>query len=1022
MSYYEKYLKYKRKYNVLKQHNQNYLPLELNNLFDDIQQNDLYKQIYNKFYYLPIKNNIQIILKYYPSDSCDNKDSCMIKYKDNFSSVYDIVEKDTHGNEYYYRKHTHLHSMLTDDYIDYITIDSNKIYNKNIIPKIEWDGMGYVICPTIDPVHSNHLLLINKQNIRAHQFYFPTDHINILNDMCEYNKLTGYYVYNSIELGSIPEIVHFHTSNETPPLDNITNINKYNLPLYSTDYIKLYKINLNCYNGYYIEVSNDFINEFIKILPKLLYNSRYVDGYKYMGQVFICPYKYNFFRIVITFRKVDQSLTKPINGYYTEQYYNQLFGDKYPLCYGKTIGYTNTLRFNILGYEPVIINYDPYEKTFNQIKTSIETNNYSIVNACLDKTSEYLKNYCKKVFTFNKTFEEFFTIEFNKKHWKTSQPLYDNFILQRTIHNIENINISNYNNLFITENTIETITSNTIYNYTSLIKHVLIKGKSYQSIHLNNYDDFINHIHTYKTLLNINKLFTVKMFSISKNTVYYKHIQKELNIFLDEEETKYGYLTKKNYSNVFFLMLLYQVYTLFQNGFVFENINPSNIFVCGDLLKKYHIKLELDFRSDKIIIINYKDGLYNFYGYKPIIFNVGIKKSNNPSDIIKSIIQLDNIFTHSDIKNNLDKKELNYTNLIFKFIDSIQKDYVLNPIKISHELIVKINKDKLVNYEPTYTFLYNKILEKSSELLSVINNYNTITIPKHTRFTCARSNDLEDVHNMIKNMGENTWNYQFKKPTWFVSNYDLDNKIGSDDYLNVKYKKLDGSNSDYYIKAMPHKLSRHLIFKNNKDIKLLITEFNGIKRLEFHKKIWSIIYSNIFDSIDPTDINEYNKYNLYTPDSYVTFSMSVLKENNLLDIDGYIGMDWIDKFVDCAKTSSGIEYLLLNPICLDLIGLYYYDYYTNDFKLFLSSNKWNNFIIDRIMKFNIGTDNLNKIKTCSGHDLIQEKFNTIYDYSLISTQYIKYLNLIMEDEYIIDNNNIDDFEDSNNKTISYTIE
>jgi len=699
MDFYDKYIKYKNKYLILKnmiggkQLNNDELYLSLNNFFNIVTQNDLYKQIYNKFYYLPLKNNIQIILKYYPHYSCDSKDYCMIKYKNNYNMPYNIIETDIYNDKYYYRANTHLHDMLKDDYIDYITVDNNKIYGKNIIPKLEWKK--YIICPTIDPVHINHLLLIRKDFIRAHQFYFPSDDVKLLNDMFEFNRLTGYYIYNSIELGSIPEVVHFHTSNESPPLDNITNINKSNLSIYSTNFIKLYKVNFNCYNSYYIELSNDFIGEFIKVFPKILYESRYIDDDKYMAQIFICPYKYNFYRVVITFRKVKKYLTIPNNGYYSEEYYNQLFGKKYELCFGKSIGYTDTLRFNILGYEPIIINYEPYEKNFNDIKAAVESNDYSIVNSCLNKTSEFLKDYCQKIFVYNQVFEETFKKEFNKISFNTQEPLYDSFKLNRIIFNIDDINKNKdkYDYLFMNYDDIEL---NLSINKSSLIKYVSHNNKLYQSIQFDNDDSFINHIITNKILYNMSKLFSTKIYDIGKNKVYYKYIKTDLNTFLDEEEIRYGFDNKKNYSNVFFLMLLYQIYVLYKNGYVFENFESNNIFICNDLSRKDYLRIELGFKLDKKIIIDYKDGKYNFYGHKPIILNVKINKlnkSNNVDGFIKSIDQLCKIFIHSDISKNI-TKDNEYPEIIFNFIDKIGNDYLNEKSSITFDNIDIINTHK----------------------------------------------------------------------------------------------------------------------------------------------------------------------------------------------------------------------------------------------------------------------------------------------------------------------------------------
>jgi hypothetical protein len=1024
--YNEKYLKYKKKYLELKNYlstkmiksggviKNDELNIQLNNFFNIVEQNDLYNQIYNKFYYLPLKNNIQIVLKYYPYYACDDgKDYCMIKFKNNYNFNYDVKEQDNFNNEYYYRPSTHLHDMLKDEYIEYITVDNIKVEKKNIIPKLEWKD--YIICPTIDPVHRNHLLLINKNETRAHQFYFPTDSVNLLKDMVEYNRLTGNYIYNSIELGSIPEIVHFHTSNEIPPLDNITEINKLNKPIYTTEYIKIYKINFNCYDSYYFEISNDFIDIFINILPQVLYDSRYVNEYKYMSQVFICPFKYNFYRIVITFRRVNKSLTIPIDGKYSEEYYSQLFGPKYDLCYGKYIGYKDTLRFNVLGYEPIIINYEPYEKSINDIIVENDKNKYDIINSCFESTSNYLKEHCKKIYTFNESFEKNIIEKINKINvdFKTKEYIIDNYICERVIYNTDfDFKLIDYNDKYIKS------------PEENLVVH---NNKHYQVIKFNNNTEMLNHIKISTTLYKLSKLFSTKIYDIGKNKVYYKHIVSNLNTFLEEKKSKYGEESKNNFMNVFFMILLYNIYVTYKNGYIYEDINEKNIFITNDLAKKDYLLIELQFKLDKKLIINFSNGKYNFYGFKPIILNSNLIKNSNLDNFIESVKQLYSIFKLT-ISN-----EFKYPDIIYNFINDSNNEYNtsngitfnITDIIETHNLI--INKNNL-NYENTFRFLYEKVLEKSESLLSVLNLYSTIIIPKNTHFASATSFNILDFDNSKrKYMLENNWNYRYRNPNWFVSNYNLDSFIHTDDYKSVNFKELNGANSDFYIKDDPIKFSRHLIFRTNKDIKLLVTEFNGIKRLEFQKKLMSIIYDDIFDKIPVLDSEgnfnhnlneEFKKYNILSPDSYVTFIMDVLCENNLLDIDGYIGMDWIDKHYDCVNSSSTIEYLLLNSTYMELIGLYYYDYYENNFKLFYSQKEWNKFFIDRIKKINASKISC-KDKNCDID--LKCKQNTIYDYSYISKQYIKNLNLIMNDNYILNKNIIDDFEDSQYNHITFSL-
>jgi hypothetical protein len=155
---------------------------------------------------------------------------------------------------------------------DGFVLDNDKSTTLNNIIYLNYKNK-YFFIPILDPVHKNHIVIMSKVKIHSAMFYFPSKTLNILKDMIEINNLTSQYVYNSIELGSIPEHVHFHTSNEIPPLNNITAIAKKCISFLSNSNIKCYYLNYNpCIKGYYIEVTNDNIEKFINVLPCLIYN------------------------------------------------------------------------------------------------------------------------------------------------------------------------------------------------------------------------------------------------------------------------------------------------------------------------------------------------------------------------------------------------------------------------------------------------------------------------------------------------------------------------------------------------------------------------------------------------------------------------------------------------------------------------------------------------------------------------------------------------------------------------------
>lgn len=1066
MSYFEKYIKYKNKYLNLKNLNLKNLHEGGNKVFEDadlntklknfyniIKNNDMYKKIYNKFIYLPLKNNIQIILRYYPSYNCkQTDDNCMVDIKDLYNIKNTLVETDACGNKYYYRNITHLHDMLKNEYINYFTINNIKINEQNIIPTLEW--RDYVICPTIDPVHNNHVMLIRKQQLRMYKFYFPEKDNNVFKDMIDFSRLTGNYIYCSIEVGSIPEYVHFHTSCETPPLHYITNINKNNFPLYYNDFCRFYRIDYNgCYDCYYFEISNNFINDFANILPVILYNSRYIDKYKYMAQVFVCTYTYDFNRIVITFRRVKTTDTIPIDGNYSESYYKQLFHEKIELCYGKFIGYRDNLRFNILGYEPVTINFDPHDMNINKNKIINENN---INEHCMDYTYNFFNNFCKNVFHFNNKFEENMLNQLNKvdfKKYDNSETLNDMFLYNRIVNNINKKQNSELIKLVNSTNSVNLKISKEINNN---LYHLIMDNNFYTGYIIDK-ENLINHLYYSNKLYDINSLFHTKILNIRRKDdenyyILYNSINNTMTDFIDGEYKKYNDPDiKRNYSNVFFLLIVYQLYILFKDyNLLYTNFDINSIYITTDLTNDKNLSIELNFKSDKKILINHNNGKFNIYGFKPILMNINhLIESNDVKKFIKSLQKLKDIFINSDIKNELNL-DLNYPECLYNFIDTIGNDNLNDSsvtrdninIHVYHQTILKVGEiltgtNNLLSFKTdSFNELYDKIKQKKDDILSliVLNGYEKITIPKNTKFISATSFNLQDFdETKEKYLLEYNWRYRQKNPNWFHSNFNLN--LNDPNFKKITEYGINGITGDFYLKQPPFNFTRHLIFTNNRDIKLLVTEFDGIKRFNFHKKLISIIYDNIFDNIDDYYIDDQgtyhndfdkivNRFGISSIDAYIVFILNVLKENNLLgsfsDIDGYIGMDWFDKNYDKIN-GTNVEYVLLEPSYLNLIGLYYYDYYENNFKLFNSYHKWNNFMYDRISKYKNILNNTNHVN--NPYNKISYFLRYPFDYSLIAKKYVFYLRHILEDIYVLNNNDFYNYtNDSDNKVLTYKID
>lgn len=253
---------------------------------------DFHKQFYRNLSYLPRVNNIQYIIRSFPKN--------LYKYRDENQYNYPnyMIENGLYNDIYYYRKIDHLTNMFDSDYYDALIIDSIEVNNYNPSIKYEYhsivnSNIVYYFTLTNDPVHHGHSVIVNRnEDLRAHHFYYPNEKYDILQDMIDINLQSGNYVYNSIELGSIPERVHFHTSSDIPPLNYFDSMVHLKYLIYKRNGIRFYKVltkKFICANFYYIEIKYPKVNVITKILPKALLKSRLEGNYLYMAQVFMCP-------------------------------------------------------------------------------------------------------------------------------------------------------------------------------------------------------------------------------------------------------------------------------------------------------------------------------------------------------------------------------------------------------------------------------------------------------------------------------------------------------------------------------------------------------------------------------------------------------------------------------------------------------------------------------------------------------------------------------------------------------------
>lgn len=948
---------------------ENKLNSELKDLYNNINNNDFYKEIYNKFIYLPIKNNIQLIIKYYPIPECSYdimfdplNHKCYYQIDNiNNDKLYHpeiIKNSDINGKPYigYFRKNNHLESMFKDDYYNFITINNYTFGTKNItlpnkninpIPFFIWKE--YIVCPTLDPVHKNHIIIVSKDIHRAQEFYFPTSDYNVLRDMFEFANITGQYVYNSIELGSIPEKVHFHTSTEIPPIDNITKMAK--APVYNDNIIKMYEIDELCHKCYYFEIEDEGIDKFINMLPSILYNSLFDNSFKYMAQLFICPKTfYEFTRVVITFRKVSIANIEPIDGKFKEEYYNELFGEKIELCYGKHIGMKGNLRFNILGYEPIQYNY-----TNNPIDVIENDELRKIKEYCFSYTHSKLGEYCK-VFSFNDLFKENIKKIFTKN--KKSKRIYDNIINKSPIYEIENIKI-----MYNVDESFVGIHNNNIYFF-ELVENIDL------------YIHYYNLLYTYFPQYN-SKIYAIVEYN-KKNYFIKKSIISNFEEFVN---LKPIYTTTLS-SNLYDQLYLYYKYF----NIVYTDMKKTDI-----LVKKQKFMKKITAKND---IINYKTIDTN--NIIPILINLYKFKKGTEAEFKKSIENLDNIIN----------KEIVYRN---KIINQVPITYKLN-----NNMIQYITKQ-------CNTSIENIIgrLQVDNSIVKYLDRFKTYVIPKYTRIVSGTK--TFDLYTDFNTLTDISWYTKTGQSTWFTSNFDLSTILPEESgYKYITHKGIAGSNSDWYIGTNPTNMGRHMIFELNKDCKFKFLSFNLIERIKIHINIIILLINNFIPNkyklfqINDND-SELKQHPLYKDlelnkikeDSIVVFICEVLKYYNMTDIDGYFDIDFIKKrriYGNEGKTT--VEYILFNPTDAKLLSIFYYDLYNSKYLLFRNISEWNDYLKNNI---SITQNVVNNFKKQG--DVID-----ILNYKEIDEYYIENLNFIVSDMLILKNN---DFLNGDNKTVVF---
>lgn len=411
----------------------------------------------------------------------------------------------------------------------------------------------YIITPTVSPYTNNIVMLGyvmgSDYSKTAYDFFFDP---KLIYDMYKIWKDLGddYLIYNSLEVGSLPEIYHFHVQKAKlyEPIFNLVT---------TIDGIELYLVEDSPQtNLYAIKIIPDILYK----IPYLLWQCReYNDGnniYKYCAQIYFYKFASTDY-VLFSFRKVNVNNIR-ISGDGTSMvsaYYSELFG--------------NALNDYSIIYLPVgIISYtNKHNKPFKINKNIIESMKRPYVQNPLivDKFMKYMSEKYKVTYDNAQSDDhyQYFDIDVQIKSTMLN-PDEKNRI----------INIKYY-----VLPKLYSINQKKIFRHDVTTSRIQLTGNDYYAIECNN--DTLHHdiIKCYKiedvfpkyycTINNVNNY--VSLFSPVKTTLD-KFIQIDMNILRHNSEL----------INAFIIFFLFKLKKISQRGVYFKDLKLNQILVVDE--------------------------------------------------------------------------------------------------------------------------------------------------------------------------------------------------------------------------------------------------------------------------------------------------------------------------------------------------------------------------------------------------------------------------------------------------------
>lgn len=281
-------------------------------------------------------------LFYHNPEKFTYKPNDYYKYSDISSPKYSTPEIPV-----YLRPQRELIEMMQKDYYQTFEIDS---YNaKNFNPTLYSSEIcgRYIITPTIHPDSENAVIIAYNMKTgsynTAYDFYKdPTFIFEMYKIFCNLNsdQNQSYLVYNSLEVGSLPEVYHFHIMRCNLKMPK-------NMKLISDDFYKvdgstgphanMYAVKLPRHGNHF-----DDVKKVLYRIPELLNELRYYhdtsteEKYRFSSQIWFAFIENQEF-LFISFRRINIKNIKVVNGNMVQGYFDDAFGrtlNDYNIIYG----------------------------------------------------------------------------------------------------------------------------------------------------------------------------------------------------------------------------------------------------------------------------------------------------------------------------------------------------------------------------------------------------------------------------------------------------------------------------------------------------------------------------------------------------------------------------------------------------------------------------------------------------------------------------------------------------------------